>query len=105
LRASYAEGADLVRANGCTQVGLRIDSDDLEYTFWWLLESPQSGVRIETIYTTDRLRHLIDSQFHPCAILCTICGDRQRLHGLPLAADLDRLDVFLGPGFVPDPDG
>ncbi|HSB90165.1 MAG TPA: hypothetical protein VLD63_09090 [Anaerolineales bacterium] len=105
LRASYAEGAALVRANGCTQVGLRIDSDDLEYTFWWLLESPQSGIHIETIYTTERLRPLIDSQFHPCAILCTICGDRQRLHGLPLAAGLDRLDVFLGPGFVPDPDG
>jgi hypothetical protein len=94
-----------VYASGCTHVGLRIDSDDLEYTFWWLLGAPQSGMHLETIYTVDRLSHLIDPSFHPCAILCTICSDRQSLHGLPLAADLDRVDLFLGPGFVPDPDG
>ncbi|HMK08559.1 MAG TPA: hypothetical protein VK449_05960 [Anaerolineales bacterium] len=105
LLSSYVEGTDLVRESGCRQVGLRIDSDDLEYAFWWLLRAPQSGIRIETIYTTERLQPLIDPTFHPCAILCTICGQRDRLHGLPLAADLDRLDVFLGPNFVKDPDG
>ena len=105
LVASYVDGTNLVRESGCRQVGLRIDSDDLEYAFWWLLKAPQSGIRIETIYTTERLQALVDPTFRPCAILCTICAQRDRLHGLPLAADLDRLDVFLGPGFVADPDG
>lgn len=105
LVPSYTEGTELVRASGCTQVGLRIDSDDLEYSFWWLLHAPESGIRIETIYTTDRLQSLLDPAFTPCAILCTICSDRERLHGLPLAADLDRLDVFIGPAYVADPDG
>ena len=105
LRGSYVPGTDLVSESGCKQVGLRIDSHDLEYVFWWLLRAPQSGIRIESIYVTERLKPLLDPAFRPCAILCTICGDRDRLHGLPMAADLDRLDVFLGPGFVADPDG
>jgi hypothetical protein len=105
LLESYVSGTDLVRESGCQQVGLRIDSDDLEYVFWWLLQAPQSGIRIESVFVTERLKPLLDPTFHPCAILCTICGDRVGLHGLPMAADLDRLDVFLGPGFVADPDG
>ena len=105
LRESYVPGTDLVSESGCKQVGLRIDSDDLEYVFWWLLRAPQSGIRIESIYVTERLKPLLDPAFKPCAILCTICTDRDRLHGLPLVADLDRLDVFMGPGYVADPDG
>jgi hypothetical protein len=105
LEASYVEGTDLVRESGCTQVGLRIDSGDLEYAFWWLLGAPESGLRIESIYPTDDSRSLADPAFRPCAILCTICGDRQRLHGLPLEADFGAVDVFVGPGYVADPDG
>jgi hypothetical protein len=101
----YQAATRLVREANCDRVGLRIDSHDPEYPLWWLLQSPQSGIRIETIYTPDRLQHLIDPGFHPCAIVCTICSGRERLHGLPLAGDFDRVDVFLGPGFVADPDG
>ncbi|HLC03027.1 MAG TPA: hypothetical protein VJK02_08320 [Anaerolineales bacterium] len=101
----YQAATRLVREAKCDRVGLRIDSHDPEYLLWWLLQSPQSGIRIETIYTPDRLQQLIDPEFHPCAILCTICSGRARLHGLPLAGDFDRVDVFLGPGFVADPDG
>jgi hypothetical protein len=105
LVSSYTQGAELIRESGCTQVGLRIDSDELEYSFWWLLRAPQSGIRLESIYPTARSQSLMDPAFRPCAILCTICSDRDRLHGLPLAADFDRLDVFLGSGYVPDPNG
>jgi hypothetical protein len=105
LRPSYVRGTDLVSQSGCNRVGLRIDSHDLEYAFWWLLRAPQSGIRIESVYVTQRSKPLMDPEFRPCAILCTICADRERLHGLPLAADLDRLDVFLGPSYVADPDG
>jgi hypothetical protein len=84
---------------------LRIDSGHLEYLFWWLLQAPQSGIRIESIYYPERLASLADPSFRPCAILCTICGDRQRLHGLPLAAHDPDLSVFIGPRYVADPDG
>jgi hypothetical protein len=105
LLEPYRAGAERVRESGCRDVGLRIDSSDLEYLFWWLLRAPQSGIRIESVYFSDRYRPLADPSFRPCAILCTICGDRQRLHGLALAADFGAVDVYLGPGYVADPDG
>jgi hypothetical protein len=105
LLEPYRAGTRLVQEAGCTEVGLRIDSGHLEYLFWWLLRAPESGVRIESIYYPDRFKSLADPSFHPCAILCTICGDRERLHGLPLAADLSEVGVFIGPGYVADPDG
>ena len=105
LLEPYRRGTEIVTEVKCTHVGLRIDSHDLEYLFWWLLRAPQSGVRIESVYFLERFRPLVDPSFQPCAILCTICGDRERLHGLPRAADLGDLAVFLGPGYVADPDG
>ena len=76
--------ADALRQGTCRQVGLRIDSHDPEYVFWHLLDAPQSGFRIDTVYAGARLASLIDPDFRPCAIVCTICGDRERLHGLDL---------------------
>jgi hypothetical protein len=105
LQDSYVRGTELIREADCNQVGLRIDSGDPEYAFWWLLGAPQSGFRIETVYPVESLQRLVDPTFRPCAVLCTICGDRQRLHGLPLAAEFPGLDVFIGSGYVADPDG
>ncbi len=42
-REPYSAATDLVLASGCRNVGLRIDSHDPEYIFWWLLNAPQSG--------------------------------------------------------------
>lgn len=105
VRPSYQQAVRTVQALSCRQVGLRIDSGHLEYLFWWLFGAPEDGTRIETIHTFPNLEPLLDRDFHPCAILCTICQERTRLHGLPLVADLDRVDVFAGEGFVWDPDG
>ena len=105
IRLSYEQAVETVQALSCREVGLRIDSGHLEYLFWWLFGAPEDGTRIETIHTFPSLEPLLDRDFHPCAILCTICQDRMSLHGLPLVADLDRVDVFAGEGFVWDPDG
>lgn len=105
IRPSYEEAVRTVQDSSCREVGLRIDSGHLEYLFWWLFGAPEDGTRIETIHTFPGLEPLLDREFHPCAILCTICADRTRLHGLPRVADLDRVDVFAGDGFVWDPDG
>jgi hypothetical protein len=101
----YSQAAATIAASSCTRVGLRINSHDLEGQFWWLLRAPQSGIEIQTIYPLDSLRSLVDPQFRPCAILCTICGDRTRLHGLPLISQSKYLSLFMGDGYVPDPDG
>src|SRR4030067_134954 len=80
-------------------VGLRLNSSDLEYAFWWLLDAPQSGVYLETIYTFSYLERYRDLTFKPCSIICTICGDRVRLNGLHLTANYGKVSVFVGPTF------
>lgn len=103
LRGPYLQlGRDL-KSSGCLDVGLRIDSHDLEYLFWWLLDAPKSGVRLETLYTFPELERYIDPAFKPCAVICTICGERTSLHGLPLTGEYGGVKLFTGEGFVPQP--
>lgn len=90
---------------GCKQVGLRLDSHDPEYVLWHLLDAPQSDYRLEAIYTVPRLAARIDRSFTPCAILCTICGERDRLHGLDLYQAAGRVSLFVGNGFTWNEDG
>ncbi len=90
---------------GCKQVGLRLDSHDPEYVLWHLLDAPQSEYRLEAIYTVPRLESRIDRSFSPCAILCTICEDRDRLHGLDLYHAAGEVKLFVGTGFTWNEDG
>jgi hypothetical protein len=102
LNKPYMEITHDIRNSGCAQVGLRIDSHDPEYTFWWLLNAPQSGIRIESVYYSDNLICYADLSFKPCAIICTICGERTRLHGLDLSGSYgENVKLFLGNSFSP----
>jgi hypothetical protein len=98
---SFVGATDVVRALDCKQVGLRLNSSELEYAFWWLLDAPQSGVKMEVLYTYPVLERYIDRSFKPCAIICTICGERTTLHGLPLVADFGHSRVYAGTTFTP----
>ena len=105
LMKPYAEITTDIRDSECKQVGLRIDSHDLEYTFWWLLKAPQSKIRIELIYYSDRLVRYADPNYKPCAIICTICGERTRLHGLNLSGTYDStVKLYAGDLFSPNKD-
>ncbi len=101
LEDSSVQATASLRGSGCQNVGLRIDSHDKEYLFWWLLKAPQSGTRIESIYPLPELEFLSDPNFSPCAIICTICGDRTVLHGLPLVEDYGEVKIYAGDGYVP----
>ncbi len=95
---------DAIIASGCKDVGLRIDSHDIEYQYWWLLGAPQSGIRIETLYYSDKLARYADPSFKPCAIICTICQDRNHVNGLDLSSPYGSNDwLFLGDTYNPDP--
>ena len=98
-REPYSAATDLVLASGCRSVGLRIDSHDLEYSFWWLLNAPQSGIRIESLDTYPRLQRYVDSNFKPCAIICTICSDKPSLHNLDLSGDFSSVRVYMGENY------
>ena len=96
-RDSYRYLADVVRNSGCRAIGLRLDSSDLEYQFWWILDAPQSGYRLETIYTYPILEDLLDREFTPCAVICTICGERIQLGDLIMKSDFAGARLFISP--------
>lgn len=108
LRGPYTQAVEAIEASGCRNIGLRLDSSSPEYLFWWLLEAPQSGYRLETIHTYPELERYLDPGFKPCAIICTICrrGDYiiPRLHGLDLAGDYTGMvQLYFGDHYEPDP--
>ena len=106
LQDPYVAAANAIKDTDCRNVGLRLDSHDLEYPWWWLLEAPESGFRLETIYALPWLEKLVDPEFRPCAILCTICGDeRTTLHGLPLVEDFGPVRLYAGPDDGPEEGG
>jgi len=98
-RDSFIAATDAVEASGCTQIGLRIDSHDLEYPYWWLLGAPQNGMRLEHLDPYPHLARYVDPAFRPCAILCTVCGDRLRLHGLERVGEFGEIAVFAGDAY------
>ena len=99
LRDSYLELANGLETSGCDEVGLRIDSHDGEYLFWWLLDAPQSGIRVESIYPLPELAYLADPDYRPCAVICTICGDRTEIHGLRIYGDYGEVKLYVGEGY------
>lgn len=97
----FSAARDLVLSSGCRDVGLRIDSHDPEYLFWWLLDAPRSGIRIESLYYAQELERYADPDFQPCIILCTICAEREKLHNLDLVGSFAEIQVFGGSHFQP----
>jgi len=102
LQGPYADAA--IRQSACSSVGLQLDSHDIEYAFWWLLDAPRSGIRLESISTYPQLERFIDPGFKPCAILCTVCRGKTSLHGLGLVSDYTgKVQLYMGPDFSPEP--
>ena len=101
----YLGTTNALQAGACREIGLRLESYDPEYALWYLLDAPQSGFHLETIYPSPDMEPLLDREFRPCAIICTVCGGRTRLHGLDLAAQTGGMKLFVGEGFTWDEDG
>jgi hypothetical protein len=98
----YMQAANDIRNSGCASAGLRIDSHDVEYPIWWLLQAPQSGVHIETLYYSEKLSRYADANFKPCAILCTICSGQSQLHGLNLFGTYEGwVSLYMGGSYDP----
>lgn len=85
LRDQYVEMASIVTSSGCQEVGYRIDSSDPGYLIWWVLGAPESGIRMEPIFTYPELEKYLVADFSPCVVICTICDGMESFIGLPLA--------------------
>jgi len=73
VRDEYQMVARQIQDADCQEVGLAFGSRDLEYTFWWLLEAPQSGIHLESLVAPPELRRYLDPTYDPCAVICTEC--------------------------------
>ena len=102
LYANYASRQDehellaaKITESGCTEVGLRIDSHDPEYLFWYILGAPQSGYTIRSMLFEERLERYVREDFRPCAIICTVCSNRNELFGLDFHRRYGDVELFI----------
>ena len=95
LRDDYEDLTSIVAESSCTSVGLRIESSVFEYPFWWLLKAPESGIEIELINAADHTGKYLDPSFQPCAVICSVCGDRTSFNGMPRVGVSDSMVLFL----------
>jgi hypothetical protein len=96
--------AEKIEQAGCERIGLRLDSHDKEYLYWWGLRAPNDHLRIESISTYPELEKYLDPSFDPCAVICTTCGDRTEAFGLPLRYNRQLQSLFMGEGYTNDID-
>jgi len=94
-RDEYQRVAELIEATGCERVGLWLHHEDREYSLWWLLEAPQSGVELRFIRTEPLLERYLDLEYEPCAVICTQCQGMESVDGVPLKADYGQIQLFL----------
>lgn len=91
----YLEIASTIRQSRCNKIGLKLDSHDFEYQLWWLLDAPQSGVRMKSVVTYDILERYLDSSFEPCAVICTLCDGWTQFGGMPLVRRYGSLSLYI----------
>jgi len=103
LGNAYVEAMNQVKATGCQNIGLKLDSNDLEYAYWYLLGAPQNGMRLESIVAYPELERYLDPNFKPCVIICTTCGEQTQLFGLERIGSYGdgRIKIFSGESYDP----
>jgi hypothetical protein len=95
FRDEYEAVTQEIKVAGCSEVGLWLDHNDLEYLFWWLLQAPQSGVQLRFVDAPVELQKYLKTDYKACAIICTLCQGESSFHGLPLAGDYGHVQFFL----------
>jgi 4-amino-4-deoxy-L-arabinose transferase-like glycosyltransferase len=101
LGDAYVEAMNQVKETGCRNIGIKLDSNDLEYAYWYLLGAPENGMRLESIVTYPELERYLDPNFEPCVIICTTCGEQTQLFGLERIGSFGngRIKIFSGNDF------
>lgn len=101
LQAPATATAALIEARSCARVGLMLGSYYPEYVYWWLLDTPRSGVRIDVLRPASGLEGLVRADEELCAILCTGCEGQTRVRGLEWVTDHQGVAVYLSPAGAP----
>lgn len=76
LRKPYESVADEILGSSCKNVGIRMDSHDPEYLWWWLLQPEDNEIQIEHDLVFPGLEAYSRKDFQPCALICVICDPK-----------------------------
>jgi hypothetical protein len=80
----YQEITELIRREGCRQVGVALPGQGLEYPFWALLGAPSGDLVIDWLVAGTPSARYVDPSFTPCAVICEKCPPEwERVRGLP----------------------
>ena len=99
-RASYLESVDRTARSGCTDVGLDISENQLEYPFQALLRERNPRVHfVHTGVVNASARYAPADSPPPCAVLCPDClGNQQKIalyHEIGPPIEIGRFLLFL----------
>lgn len=93
---AYRLISDTILAQNCTQVGLILWGEDLEYLFWVLLGAPRQDLRMEWIVAGNPSARYTPQNFEPCAILCRDCmPEHPTIRGLVYIANIGGYQLYL----------
>lgn len=65
----------MVLETNCKSVALRANSNDLEYYWWILLDPFGNNIELKHTLVYPGLEDLVDTDYEPCALICTVCSD------------------------------
>lgn len=91
----YEQIAQIITEGECKEVGLSFYRNNLEYQLWYLLDAPQSGIVIQHLVSLPGFDRYIDSDFEPCAVVCTVCDSLPDEYKLPISYDYGHVRLFL----------
>lgn len=96
-RDAYMQFADIIKNEGCSNIGLILKGDDPEYLIWVLLGAPTPSLDIQWIVTGSTAKYS-EADFRPCAIICHGCTAEQTpIRGLVIAKQLSDTWLYLPP--------
>jgi 4-amino-4-deoxy-L-arabinose transferase-like glycosyltransferase len=95
----YVMATDALKKSGCKTVGMRLETQDLEYPLWWLMSAPESGIALELLNAGAHTNRYAEADFEPCAVLCTNCGEREEVYGLGRMEDFGLFTLFIAPAW------
>jgi hypothetical protein len=93
-REAYLQMAEVIDRSGCRNIGLRIDSSDPEYPFWWILGAPFSAYRLESIFAFPEAERYLEDDLKTCAVICTICQEQPNWSGFDLVGRYDNAFLY-----------
>ncbi len=91
----YEQIAQRITAGDCRDVGLSFYGRNIEYQIWYLLDAPQSSIVIRHLVSLSEFDRYKDSDFEPCAVVCTNCDSLAEEYKLPITYDYGHVRLFL----------